>query len=298
MGGLAALGGAIIGNRGAKKAAQAQERVAREDMNLQRETRDLIRSDLAPFRTGGYTAQQALDFELGLGARPVIGGTPAAIETITVPASGRGATSPMNALMGGMLGIPQSRMPQSAGSTQYRVNGQTFRTLQEAQAFANANPTGGQEYGGFTKTPGYDFRLNQGQDAIEASAAARGGLYSGAAMRDALTFGQDYASSEYNNFLNRLAGRADTGMAAAGMSGQASQTAAGNMSNALGNIGNAQAAGAIGQANAWTGGLQNLAGLWNYQRNLNPAAGGGGINTGANNWANPLFGGPGLGNLF
>ncbi len=296
MGAVAAIGGAVIQNRGAKKAAAQQTAIAREDMNLQRETRDLIRSDLAPFRQGGYTAQQALDFELGLGSRPTIGGNPAAIETITTPGSAGGAPAMgVNALMNGMLGIPQSRATGgTAGRTQYRVNGQTFATLQDAQAFANANRTGGTEYGGFTKTPGYDFRMNQGREAIEASAAARGGLYSGAAMQDALKFGQDYATSEYNNYLNRLAGRADTGMSAAGMSGQASQVAAGNMSNALGNIGNAQAAGTTGGANAFTGGLQNLAGLWNYQRNINPQGG----SMGNSNAFNPLFGGQGLGNLF
>lgn len=280
MGAIASIGGAILGASSAKKAARAQTAAAQQDIAFQRETRDQIRSDLSPYRTGGYTAQQALDYELGLGSKPMIGGNPAAIETITTPGTAGGGGSgnvPMNALMGifgGQGGIPRPPQQQAGtgGSTQYRVNGQTFATLQEAQAFANANRTGGQEYGGFTKTPGYDFRLNQGQDSIEASAAARGGLYSGAAMRDALTFGQDYATSEYNNYLNRLAGRADTGLSAAAQSGAASQVAAGNIGNAFGNIGNAQSAGAIGQGNAWTGGLQNLA-SWNYMKqNTTPPA--------------------------
>lgn len=287
MGAVASIGGALIGASASKKAAKAQTAAANRDIAFQKETRDLIRSDLAPYRTGGYTAQQALDYELGLGAKPMIGGTPAAIETFSMGSPAGGGSVPnINSFINGLAGIPQGQgIGGTGGGTGYRVNGQVFKTLKEAQDFANANPTGGTEYGGYTKTPGYDFRMSQGQDSIEASAAARGGLYSGAAMRDALTFGQDYATSEYGNYLSRLGARADTGLSAATQSGVASQAAAGNIGNALGNIGNAQSAGAIGQANAWTGGMQNLAGLWNYQRNINPGAGGG-VTVGSN-----LFGG-------
>lgn len=222
MGAVAAIGGALIQKNAAKKAAAAQERAANQDIAFQKETRDIIRGDLAQYRTGGEAAQRAIDFELGLGARP-------------------------------------------------------------------------DGYQGFTATPGYEFRLGEGQRALEASAAARGGLYSGAAMRDALKLGQDYGSNEYGNYFARLGARADTGMNAASMSGQASQQAAAGVSNALGNIGNARAAGAIGGANAITGGIQNMLGVWNYQKNLNAA---GGQPTGMNgngNFFNGLFGGKGLG---
>jgi hypothetical protein len=227
MGAVAAIGGALIQRSAAKKATRAQENAANRDIAFQTETRDLIRGDLAPYREGGVAAQRAIDFELGLAARPEV-------------------------------------------------------------------------YQGFTATPGYDFRMRQGQDALEASAAARGGLYSGAAMRDALKFGQDYGSNEYGNYFARLGARADTGMNAAQMSGQASQQAAAGVSNSLGNIGNAQAAGAIGSANAITGGIQNMLGVWNYQRQMNAAnpqaANSNWLGVNANNAAfNPLFGGKGIG---
>ena len=222
MGAIAAVGGALIQRKGAKDAARAQENAANRDIAFQTETRDLIRGDLAPYREGGVAAQNAIDFELGLGARP-------------------------------------------------------------------------EGYQGFTATPGYDFRMREGQRALEAGAAARGGLYSGAAMRDLTKFGQDYGSNEYGNFFSRLGARADTGMNAAAMSGQASQQAAAGVSNAFGNIGNAQAAGAIGGANAMTGGMQNMLGVWNYQRNMNAAQPGGQPSNGNGNFFNGLFGGRGLG---
>lgn len=57
--------------------------------------------------------------------------------------------------------------------------------------------------GDFTKSPGYDFRMREGQKALEQAAAAKGQLYSGATGKALTRYGQDYATSEYDNFLNR-----------------------------------------------------------------------------------------------
>ena len=282
--------GGILQAGAAKKATNAQTAAANQDMAFQTETRDLIRNDLAPFRQGGTTAQQALMFELGLGNRPMIGGNPAAIETIAggpaTNAFGGGGLATLG--FGGRDGAErrvamQGQQPATS-PTQYRVNGQTFGTMEEAQAFANANKTGGAEYGGYTKAPGYDFRMKEGVNALQSGAAARGGLYSGAAMRDLQSYGQDYSTSEYDKFLSRIGAMSDTGMSAAQMSGNASQNAAAGVSNALGNIGNAQAAGAIAKGNAFSSGINDALGVYNYQRQ-NP-------NGAGNNW---LFGGKGLG---
>lgn len=54
-----------------------------------------------------------------------------------------------------------------------------------------------------TSTPGYEFRRNQGREGIENSAAARGGLLSGNALRSIEEYGQDYASNEYDKALGR-----------------------------------------------------------------------------------------------
>lgn len=103
-------------------------------------------------------------------------------------------------------------------------------------------------------TPGYQFRLDEGTRALENSAIARGGLLSGNAMRDITSFGQDYASSEYDNVYNRaqseyqnelarLMGKANFGYGAAGGSAGLSM----NQGNALANL-----YGARGQASART----------------------------------------------
>ena len=52
--------------------------------------------------------------------------------------------------------------------------------------------------------PGYAFRLKEGQAAIERSAAARGGVMGGAALKDLTTFAQGTASQEYQSAFERF----------------------------------------------------------------------------------------------
>ena len=51
--------------------------------------------------------------------------------------------------------------------------------------------------------PGYAFRLSEGQKALDRSAAARGGLISGGALKAAQRYGQEMGSQEYQNAFNR-----------------------------------------------------------------------------------------------
>lgn len=118
----------------------------------------------------------------------------------------------------------------------------------------------------FTKTPGYDFRLQQGLDAIEGSAAARGGLYSGATMQALQNYGQDYATNAYEGWLNRLGGLTNMGQASAGQQAAAGQNFANATGNYLTQAGNAQAAGTMAVGNALNQGFQSvMPAIYNYQ---------------------------------
>lgn len=105
--------------------------------------------------------------------------------------------------------------------------------------------------------PGYQFRMKQGQNALQSSAAARGSLNSGATMKALQRYGQDFASNEYNNAYNRNYARLSQ---LAGLGANANQ----NLMNAAGNYGsqvsgnitglaNANASAQIAQANRTTG---------------------------------------------
>lgn len=124
--------------------------------------------------------------------------------------------------------------------------------------------------------PGYAFRMGEGMKGVENSAAARGGLLSGAALKAIQKYGQDYASNEYGaaynrfnadqtNKYNRLAGLVNTGMGATNQIGNAAQNYGQSVASTNAALGNAQAAGAIGTANAITSGISG--GINAYQNN-------------------------------
>lgn len=51
--------------------------------------------------------------------------------------------------------------------------------------------------------PGYQFSLNQGEQALQQSAAARGTLNTGGTLKDILNYGQQAATQQYGNVYNR-----------------------------------------------------------------------------------------------
>ena len=51
--------------------------------------------------------------------------------------------------------------------------------------------------------PSYQFRMAQGQKALENSAAGKGLLRSGGTLKDLVDYGQNFATNEYSNVYNR-----------------------------------------------------------------------------------------------
>lgn len=174
-----------------------------------------------------------------------------------------------------------------------------------------------QGYGSFTaptgvteqNDPGYQFRLSQGLNALQNSAAARGGLLTSGTAKNINDYAQNSASNEYgnvynralgtyqtnqqnfnqnnNNLYSRLAGVSGQGLSAAGSLGGLLQSGASNVAgiNAstgsqvgqdLQNQGAARASGYVGSANAWMGALGGAANnLGGYLADKFPAGGGG-----------------------
>lgn len=71
--------------------------------------------------------------------------------------------------------------------------------------------------------PGYQFQLAEGQKAMDRASSARGGYYSGAALRDAGKYATGLADTTYNDAYNRwlqqnaqLGGQAGQGLNATG----------------------------------------------------------------------------------
>lgn len=131
----------------------------------------------------------------------------------------------------------------------------------------------------FRKSPGYAFQMDEGVKALDRSASARGGLYSGAAGKALTTFGQGLADQEWGGALDRLTGLVSGGMNAAGgiadilgsKAGARLNTGSARASTRLGGLGTiadaikygagSEAGGVVGAANAKAAGLGNLVNL-------------------------------------
>jgi hypothetical protein len=134
--------------------------------------------------------------------------------------------------------------------------------------------------------PGFAFRMQQGQEALDRSGAARGMTLSGAQVRGLTDYGQGQGSQEYQNAWNRamsdrstrfgqLASMAGLGQAANAQMGQMGMQTAGQMGNNITGAGAAQAAGQVGSANAWTSALNTGLNGWQQYNMLQSMNGGG-----------------------
>jgi len=162
-----------------------------------------------------------------------------------------------------------------------------------------------------SQTPGYQFAFNQGLQALDRGAAARGNLLTGGTMQAEQQYGQGLASQTYqqtfNNALtqyqqaynqfqqgqantyNRLAGLSGTGQVSANQLGATGQNAAGNVANinlnsgqeqaqGVNNAAAATASGYVGGANAWQGALGNLGSYAQLAQLMNRKSGAGTFN--------------------
>lgn len=84
----------------------------------------------------------------------------------------------------------------------------------------------------FKDSTGYQFRMNQGVDAITGGAAARGLLNSGSTAQGITQYGQDIASAEFNNYMNQLLNQQQTGLSSAANVASEGSSAAPNVASA------------------------------------------------------------------
>jgi len=145
----------------------------------------------------------------------------------------------------------QTRQDQEA----WRVAGEkALQAIQERPDFEFNADTFNQ-----FKDPSYDFRMQEGINALDRSAAARGRVLSGAQDRAVTRYGSNLASQEYGNAfsralttdqynLNKQQSLAGVGQNANNILAQAGQQTAGNLSNIA--MQGAQTQGNIAMSNA------------------------------------------------
>lgn len=96
--------------------------------------------------------------------------------------------------------------------------------------------------------PGYQFNFNQGLNALQNSAIAKGGLNSGNAMKAVMQYGQDYAGSQWkdymnqnNQLMNQWLQLANLGQNSAAGSASNAMSSGNTLANIYANAGNTQA---------------------------------------------------------
>lgn len=111
----------------------------------------------------------------------------------------------------------------------------------------------------FHEDPGYQFRLDEGQKAIERAAAARGQYYDPSTVKELSSYNSGMADQTYNdaynrynldqnNIFNRLAAVSGIGQTATGQINATGQNYANQSGNIYGQMGNAVTAANVAEA--------------------------------------------------
>lgn len=306
-GGIASAG---IGAAASSSAAGAQANAATNAANLQSQNQQASlaeqarefntqQQNLAPWLQTGKQSLGELANLLGVGsptAGAVGGGTTGGAGNVysavgSAPAAAnrfgvRGPTSlsPIRSVVGPSGQVPVSGGVGAGGAAGL---GGAYGSLLQGFNTPFVAPTAAQA----AATPGYQFQLQQGEQAIQNSAAAQGGLISGNTLQALDQYSQGLASTNYQqvynnaiqqyqqaynifqgnqaNTFNRLAALSGVGQTAATTLGSLGQSAAtnianinatagGQIGNSLQNAGAARASGYAGIANSLTGGIGSI----------------------------------------
>lgn len=103
--------------------------------------------------------------------------------------------------------------------------------------------------GDLTQDPGYQFNLAEGNRALDRAQLARGGYFSGNALREAQTFGQGLADNTFNAAFNRALQTNEAGLRGAGA-----------LAGVNDNIGNIRAGSTVNSGNLYSGALGSILG--------------------------------------
>lgn len=301
---LAVGGSALLSGMAAGDAADAQSRSTASGIAEQRRQFDLNRSDLAPYRSAGQSALQALLTRLGLNPSGSSGSSLTAPDrnafTTTTPAVQRMV---VGSDRGGNIYGPGGPATTSFDQAGYDKAVADFNA-QKASQTNPKDPNFGSLLKPFTgadlqNEPGYQFGLTEGEKAINNLAATRGNYFSGGTGKALTRYGTDYAGTKYNEAFNRdqanksltanlLSGVSNQGLGATNTGVQAGGVSTNAISDLMTQGGNAQAAGIVGGANAINSGLSNYVNWNNQSRTLDllrqPTYG----TTGANNAARQI----------
>ena len=316
IGGLAAAGGSVASGliganaadnaastqaTAAEKNAQMQGSLGQEGLSLENQQNQQDQANLQPYLQTGDNANATLQYLMGMGGSSPGGGgtTTAQGQTLSIPG------------ISGSVSVPGVTTTTGTAATNLGSYGSL---MQGYGGGAFQAPTAEQA----RQTPGYQFGLQQGEGAQEASAAANGTLLTGGTQAALNQYGQNYADTNYNNVYNqalqtygtnyntwanqqnseynRLAGMAGMGQTAANTMNTQGLQSTGQMANTINSTGQqigqqntnaaaATASGYVGAGNAYSGmasGLGNSLSQMMMLKSLYGGSGSGSVSSGIN----------------
>lgn len=136
----------------------------------------------------------------------------------------------------------------------------------------------GRAFDTYKTSTGYQSRLSEGQAGVNAALGASSLRDSGAAVKAAAKFNQNFASNEFGNYLGALQGQQALGLSAASAQAGVGQNYA-NATNANNTAaGNAAGNAALANANSINGALGNIVSAYGYSQGALGSSYGGGRN--------------------
>lgn len=197
-----AIVSAATGLIGANKTAKATRRAAEDQIEFANAVLDLGEQE-------GIRAQKFANTQLDAAYRARVANT------------NQGEARGLAEMDRGLAGFENALNP-------YAKDGRAAADAVQFELGLGERPEG---YQGVRGSEAYKFRLKEQQDAVQASAAARGGLFSGATMNALAERSGQMASQEYDNNFNRLNSVANRGYDASARIGSTRLGVANNRAN-------------------------------------------------------------------
>lgn len=221
--------GASKNSKAIRKSQQAQTAANDQSIALQRETYGQNKEILNPFVQRGNRAGDAYNALLGLGGGFTGGADRAQIIAQPMPNGYQGGQGFGDGnIERGMMGEGTFSAMQYGQPTARPEMGQMQNTPQNGVSAADAAKAAFDQFRGST---GYQFRMDEGTNALNSAYAGAGTLRSGAAANAFQKYGQDYASNEFGNYMGYLGNQQGVGLQAGSALAGVGQNFANNVSN-------------------------------------------------------------------
>lgn len=269
--------GGVIGAIGSSSAADSASQGSQAAIDEQRREFDIIQGNYGQQHNLGNGAMGLLAQLYGIGGVNTPQPGPASYNP-TIPTATGGSQAPPGGTPIGASARPGA-FPSGFGNnmmTGYGVyaNGSGGYTQSpyggaptnpSAPATGGANPivgaaggSGKPDYSSFFNSPGYQFTLQQGLNAVNRSAAANGSLYSANTLTGENNYAQGAASTQYNNYVNQLLQMSGLGNSANQSLATAGVATGEGISNSMISQGNANASGVLGSAGSFANAAKSV----------------------------------------